>query len=84
MLTIFSLLELEDLARSVVPVCSRWRRLGRDESLWSHAMLRYDPLSETTDSFIRTLMVAPVLGAVEYISDGKTTREDIARALAKV
>lgn len=83
MLSIFAMLELEDLARSVVPVCSRWRRLGRDESLWSNATLRYDPLAESSDDFIRALLTAPTLGALEYITDGAPTREEVAKALTK-
>ncbi|KAK3924902.1 F-box/LRR-repeat protein 14 [Frankliniella fusca] len=83
MLSIFSLLELEELARSVVPVCSRWRRLGRDESLWAGATLRYDPTAESADDFIRALLTAPALGTLEYITDGAPTREDVAKALTK-
>lgn len=83
MMSIFGMLDLEDLAKSVIPVCTRWRRLGRDESLWSRATLRYDPLAESPDDFIRALGAAPVLGALEYIADGAPTREDVAKALAK-
>lgn len=84
MLHIFSLMELEELARSVVPVCSRWRRLGRDESLWAGATLRYDPLAESPEDFIRVLLTAPILGGLEVISYNGAPPEPVAKALTKV
>ena len=83
MLDILKLLSPEELAHSVIPVCQRWRRLGKDESLWSQASLRYGPESDGAISFIRAVLSAPILDSVELVSDEKKMREEVVSSLAR-
>ncbi|KAF2366181.1 F-box domain [Trinorchestia longiramus] len=84
LLKIFQYLNTEQLGTSVLPVCRRWRDVGRDPILWKEIILKRDETNcrKSVVSLIRTCPELRVLRITESSNSSPPDVCDIVKAVA--
>ncbi|XP_018012289.1 uncharacterized protein LOC108669462 [Hyalella azteca] len=83
LLKIFRNLTTEELGRSVVPVCSRWRNVGRDPILWKDIILKRDE-PERRKSFVSLLRSCRELRSLKIPESSNVHPPDISEIIQAV
>lgn len=83
LLKIFSHLTTEELGKSVIPVCNRWRDVGYDPVLWQHVVLHRDEL-DRRESVLTLLRRCPSLQSLTIEKSASASPPDVSDIISVV